>query len=206
MVWLKRGLGALSVVVIALLAYGLYLPRIQSVETSEYIQAPTELILPYLLQAEKLQAWSPQRQLDSSLVILYGPIRAGVGAQYQWMGKSVGTGSLAIVSSDSAATVATRLQLGDGETASGWLQLLPKDSGQVLIQGFSLDAGWNLRARYGNLNRLDGLKAGMLQGSSLLKEWVEKDLQMREAQTVAASDSVAHAPIDTLSTEVKTAE
>ena len=88
----------------------------------------------------------------------------------------------------------------------GRLHLNRDKTGQQLRVTLNRDAGWNLWARYHT--RLWEREAGaqLDRGLAKLKALAEADAELAAAQNAATADSVAHVPIDTLSTEVQTPE
>ncbi len=90
--------------------------------------------------------------------------------------------------------------------AQGRLHLSREKAGQQLRITLNRDARWNFWARY-HTRRLERETGGQLdRGLAKLKALAEADAEMAAAQRAATADSVAHVPLDTLSTEVQTPE
>jgi hypothetical protein len=186
MAFLKRGSLALLVLVTLLLALGgigLLLPRHYQAEKQIVIQAPAEIIFPYLIKPEKLLLWSSYAVKPLTM----SPIdRAPNAAQ-------------------AGLEVHAEFQLAHRK-AKGQLRLQPTANGVHLTASLQGDAKYNLISRYGNHNLEREINRHFENDLAILKGLAEADAKILAAQKAAAADSVSHVPLDTVSTEVQTAE
>ena len=184
-------LGVLALV--ALLAVvGLFIPRKYSVERSVTIQAPADLIFPYVNDLKKQQEWSPWKAMDPSAKMTFGPVTEGQGASYSWEGDKTGHGTCTILSTEAGKGIETDLDFKEMGRASGYFKLIPEGTAVVVTEGFKGDAGWNLMRRYMNLivDRMVG--PVFEQGLTKLKEITETEFtkaleQQKTIQEAAAT-------------------
>jgi hypothetical protein len=80
------------------------------VARSIHIAAPAAEIFPHIDDFHAWAAWSPFEKMDADLQKTYsGPAR-GVGAQYAWMGKKAGSGSMEVLTADAPSHVVIDLK------------------------------------------------------------------------------------------------
>ncbi|HEY3950315.1 SRPBCC family protein [Phenylobacterium sp.] len=65
-------------------------------ERSIHIDAPPSAVYPHIDDFHAWAAWSPFEKMDSDLQKTYSGAARGVGAQYAWVGKKAGSGSMEI--------------------------------------------------------------------------------------------------------------
>src|SRR4051812_29410544 len=67
------------------------------IEREITIQAPAEVIFPYLQDLHKFTAWDPWSKLDPNIKQTFAGPAEGVGATYSWQGnRDVGEGKMVI--------------------------------------------------------------------------------------------------------------
>jgi hypothetical protein len=79
-------------------------------ERSTHIDAPASSIFPHLADFRAWAAWSPFEKMDAVMQKTYSGAANGVGAQYAWVGKKAGTGSMEILEATSPSRVVIDLK------------------------------------------------------------------------------------------------
>ncbi len=101
---------AIVVVMAAFLAYIAFQPSEMFVVRQTVINAPAEMIFPYLNNVQKADEWMPWKASDSSVKISYSGPNDGVGATSSWVSTGkMGTGKAVIVESIENQVVKTQL-------------------------------------------------------------------------------------------------
>jgi uncharacterized protein YndB with AHSA1/START domain len=107
---LKKLLIALVVVVVIFLGYVAAQPSDFKIAREIRINAPAEVIFPYVNNAKKLDEWNPWMKLDPNTQVTYTGPAEGKGSASHWVaGSQVGTGSATIIDSVPYSLVRTRL-------------------------------------------------------------------------------------------------
>ena len=70
------------------------------VARSIHIDAPAAEIFPHIDDFHAWVGWSPFEKMDAVMQKTYSGAARGVGAQYAWVGKKAGAGSMEILKSD----------------------------------------------------------------------------------------------------------
>lgn len=101
------------ILIIVLVLFGAYciwmatLPSEYHVERSITVNAPREEVYAEVADFQNWEAWSPWKQMDSTMTFKYGAQTSGTGATYTWTSESSGNGSqkfTAVYPSDSLKT------------------------------------------------------------------------------------------------------
>ena len=77
---------------------------------SIHIEAPPAEIYPYIDDFRAWAAWSPFEKMDPALHKTYSGAARGVGAQYAWVGKKAGSGSMEITQATAPSKVVIDLR------------------------------------------------------------------------------------------------
>jgi Polyketide cyclase / dehydrase and lipid transport len=129
---------------------GFLLPGKYRVERSVVISAPPVAIFPTintLGQWPEWTAWTTQRYPDMK-VSFSGP-EAGVGARYEWEGKSVGHGELQITASSPDQGITYDLEFGHGKYISvGTIQMARDGNGTKVTWSNEGELDLNPISRY----------------------------------------------------------
>lgn len=80
------------------------------VARSIHIDAPASEIFPHIDDFHAWTAWSPFEKMDAAMQKTYSGAARGVGAQYAWVGKRAGAGSMEVLTADAPARVVIDLQ------------------------------------------------------------------------------------------------
>ena len=119
--------------VLLLLAISYLLPSEARVERSIESVASPDQIFPLIEDLEQWPNWSPWHAQDPEMTIVYGDIRRGKGAYYEWDGKVIGKGSYLIEQADQPGNLVARLDLGQPEPSEDRWKLEPTTSGGTRV-------------------------------------------------------------------------
>lgn len=151
------------------------LPPRFHVERSIVIAAAPEVVHPAVNKLKEWPtwtAWTVEKYPDMKLAFS-GP-EEGVGAKYEWDGKSTGQGTLVIKTSDPAKGITYDLAFDHGKTPStGGLTYAPEGTGTKVTWHADGELGWNPISRYFGLF-MDGMMGpDFEEGLAKLKAKVE---------------------------------
>lgn len=171
----KRLVGGILLLAIALTAIAFALPRVASVERSVVINAAPDQIFPYINTLRKGELWSPWLKRDPNAELIYTGPDAGVGSKMEWRSdnKNVGNGTATIIESVENQGIKTALDFGPQGTADAWFNLVPQDQSTEVFWGFNTDMGMNPIGRWMGLMMNKWVGADYAQGLANLKELVE---------------------------------
>lgn len=101
------------------------------VERSIVIDAPATAIYPHIDDFRAWADWSPYEKMDANLAKTYSGAARGVGANYAWVGKKAGSGSMEILEADAPSKVVIALRFTKPFAANntGEFTLTPQGSG-----------------------------------------------------------------------------
>lgn len=175
MKWVKRLVGLIVVLIVALVAIAYLLPREVSVARSIEIAAAPDAIFPYLNNHKASNEWSPWAEKDPNTKWTFTGPESGVGAKMKWESESdqVGTGTSEIIKSEDGKHVVINLDFGDMGTAEAGFVLEPSGAGTKVTWGFKTDLGMNPMGRYFGLMFDEWIGADYEKGLSNLKKLVE---------------------------------
>ncbi len=129
------------------LVLGLVAPKTVSTEQSIVINAPPNIVFPYLQYHAQQQTWSPWNELDPDMKHEIIGTDGTVGAIYKWAGnKEVGVGEQEITKIVPNELVETHLRFkGQGE-ADAYLALTEVAGGSKVAWGFSTTTPFPMNA------------------------------------------------------------
>lgn len=131
MKFIKRLLTGILALVLVLFVVSFFLSPKSHVERSATINASPDSVFAVLNNIKTYNSWMPWNQLDPNMKTnFFGP-ESGVGAGYSWESShdNVGSGKLAIVTSQPGQLVATSMDFGENGTAMGGWKLSPAGGG-----------------------------------------------------------------------------
>jgi len=97
MIWL----GLLAGIVVMLVLLITTRPAAFRIERSTAINAPADVVFPYINDFHRWPEWSPWEKIDPDMTREYTGAPAGKGARYSWSGNSkAGAGAMTITDSD----------------------------------------------------------------------------------------------------------
>ncbi|MEL7536155.1 MAG: SRPBCC family protein [Pseudomonadota bacterium] len=179
MIWVRRLVIVLTLLVAAVLVYGLTLPDTTRVERTITIDRPAATVFAQLNDFRRFQLWSPwaDKAPEVTTVEFSGPER-GVGAVMRWESESpeVGSGQQTITVSEPHSRIETALVFDEfGENTAGYNLTAAPGGGTEVSWWFYQEHGWNL--------------AGRLIGS-MLDEWVGADYETGLARLKTLAESL----------------
>jgi len=163
-------LGSIALLFVAFLLVGVLLPSGWVAERSTRIEAPAEVILPYLVSARRWTEWTPSPE---SGIEFTGP-ESGAGSASRWDDPGYGAGEFRIREVLRNEEVAYDVTVEDGAiTIVGRLALTADGGGTLVTWREEGDFGWNPLLGY-LAGRMDALQGAQLEASlAKLKGLVE---------------------------------
>jgi uncharacterized protein YndB with AHSA1/START domain len=115
--------GLLALAVCIVLGLALTQPDSFHIERSVEIEAPAELVYPYLEDLHRHQEWSPWDKLDPDMKRSYSGAERGTGAVYEWSGNDkAGAGKMTIVDAQPHQRVQVKLEFTKPFEASNMVE------------------------------------------------------------------------------------
>ncbi len=176
----------LAGVVLLLLAISYLLPSETRVERSLNSAASPEVIFSMIEDLEQWPNWSPWHAQDPEMAIVYGDIRSGEGAYYEWKGEIIGKGSYLIEQVNPPASLIARLDMGQPEPSQDRWILEPTTGGGTRITWAVISPANDPISKYVGL---------------LLKPLIGRDLETGLANLSAAAEEMKQNTHDTPATE-----
>ncbi len=175
MVFLKRVLGVLAVVVVLLVAIAYLLPRQVEVTRSATIAAPPEQVFAHVSSLSKFSEWSPWGNLDPDMQVTFSGPEMGVGNKMEWSSDhpNVGNGVQEITAIVENERVESALDFGDMGTAIASFDLAKSGGGTEITWGLKSDMGNNPIGRWMGLMMDGWVGADYEKGLANLKEMIE---------------------------------
>ncbi len=139
---LRKLLLGLAVLLVLLLAAGLFLPKSVHVERSIVTSVPPERVFPLVDGFARFNEWSPWAELDPNTVYEYSGPPSGVGARMEWTSQdsSVGSGSQEVIAIEPGRSVTNRLDFGTQGQATARIDVVPDGSGSRIT--WSMDSSF----------------------------------------------------------------
>ncbi|MBU3022677.1 SRPBCC family protein [Aestuariibacter sp. A3R04] len=157
MVWLKRSIIFLTILIVGLLAIGLVLPSDYHVERQVVIQAKPGDIYPSVVDLKAWPKWGVWFKRDPNMQVTYsGPDRA-IGMASSWVSETQGSGEMEITDLKYNRKVTYRLYFPDFDMSStGEVTLEDVEEGTLVTWSDAGDMGLNPVNRYMAL-MIDGM-------------------------------------------------
>lgn len=177
MKFLKRFVLLILLLVLVLILVGYYvLPDEAHVERDIRVDAPPEIVFPYVNNFHKFNEWSPWSDWAPDIEYSFTGPEAGVGARMAWRSANpeVGTGSILITQSRPPERVTTRLDFGAQGDATSYFNVEPAGNGSRVAWGFDTEFGNNIIQRYFGLMLEMWVGDDYEKGLQNLKTLVEK--------------------------------
>lgn len=173
---LKRIALGLFVLISVFVIVAYLLPRHVIIERQVTIDAPPEVVFPYVNSLERGTEWSPWTVRDPDMDVSFEGPPEGVGNIMIWQSDvdTVGNGRQEIVESIENERVATLLDFGEMGTADAWFVLEEVEGGTQVTWGLDADMGMNPIGRWMGLmmDRLVGpdYEAGLMNLQDIVEE------------------------------------
>jgi hypothetical protein len=153
---IKKILGVLAVLILALLGYASTRPDSFRVARTVTIQAPAAKIYPHLNDLKAQSEWSPWDKKDPAMKKTYGGPASGVGQTYEWDGnKDIGSGKLEITEAVADKKVAMKLDFTrpmEGHNVAMF---------ELESKGAATDVTWSIQGPMPFLSKLFGIFCDM---------------------------------------------
>ena len=176
MVFLRRLVVFIIILVVILVGIGLFLPSTIKVQRSITIDAPKSFIFTRLNSFKTFNEWSPWAHIDPDTQFQYPGPDYGVGARIEWQSNNpnVGSGSQEIITSTPYSELEIALDFGpEGQANSTWT-LSEAPQGTNVAWTLNMDFGNNILGKYIGL-MMDGMVGKDFEkGLSSLKQNIEK--------------------------------
>jgi uncharacterized protein YndB with AHSA1/START domain len=139
---IRKLLLGLTVLLVLVLAAGLFLPRSAHVERSIVTSAPPERVFPLVDGFARFNEWSPWAELDPNTVYTYSGPASGVGARMEWSSENsnVGSGSQEVIAIEPGRSVTNRLDFGPQGQATARIDIEPAGGGSRIT--WSMDSSF----------------------------------------------------------------
>jgi hypothetical protein len=206
---MSRRLGGLAIGLLIVLILGAALWALNAIWPQRWtesaqtrIEASPEQVYAYLDRIDRWPSWLGWKPSDPSFVHVLGPIQKGIGASLQWNGRRSGVGTLRLSQIDSLHRVEVTLEMGHGIHAVESLVLTPHGQATLFSITADYDLGYNPWARFSHRSLRNQTSDRLRLECAQLKSMTEQDAQFAAAQKAAATDSIAHFPLDTVSTAI----
>ncbi|WP_120634815.1 SRPBCC family protein [Ruegeria sp. EL01] len=172
---IKRLFISLLVIVLVLVGVSYLLPGKAEVSRNITIDAPPEVIFPYVNSMQETEKWSPWLTRDPETKLSYSGPETGVGNALSWSSENpqVGTGTQVITESVENQSVKTALDFGPMGTATATFALQPEGDQTQITWGFDSDLGLNPMSRWMGLMMDNWVGGDYERGLTNLKTLVE---------------------------------
>ena len=144
--WILAVVGAL---VLLALVGGLFLPSKFTVQRSAVIEAPPRKVYDLIVEPRKWTEWSVWNRRDPNMKVTYKGPPFGMGAKWEWVSKTEGTGSMELTRVEPDKTVEYALSFPEYNMRStGALTLEPSGNSTRVTWTNSGDVGGNPLKHY----------------------------------------------------------
>lgn len=144
MIWLKRIVLTVVVLIVLAVAVSFLMPGSVTVERRITIQATPEQTFALLNSFERFNQWSPWFALDPDATYQYEGPATGIGAKMSWVGNdAVGSGGQEIIGSTPHSLVQVRLRFGDMGEPLAQYHIKAVDGGTEVVWTFEQEFGLN---------------------------------------------------------------
>lgn len=150
MVFFRRLLLSIAILMLLIGVIGMILPSSAHVERSVMINTTPDKIWPHVSNFKAWEAWSPWFARDPDATFTYSGDKGSVGHASTWSSeqKDVGSGSQKIVEVVPNEKMVTALDFGSQGTAVAMFELVPQTSGTRVTWSLDSDFGDNFIGRY----------------------------------------------------------
>jgi uncharacterized protein YndB with AHSA1/START domain len=142
-------LAIVGAIVLALVIGGIFLPSKFTVQRSAVVNAPAKKVYDLVVEPRQWTKWSVWSQRDPNMKITYKGPPFGMGAKWDWVSKSEGSGSMEITRTEPDHLVEYSLLFADYNMRSvGALTLEPSGEATRITWSNSGDVGGNPLKHY----------------------------------------------------------
>jgi uncharacterized protein YndB with AHSA1/START domain len=137
-------LAVVGAVALALVLGGFFLPATFVVTRTTTIKAPAKKVYDLVVEPRQWARWSEWSRRDPNMKITYKGPPFGMGARWEWVSKSEGTGSMELTHVEPDRAVEYTLSFADyNMKSSGALRLVPDGGATRVTWTTSGDVGRN---------------------------------------------------------------
>jgi hypothetical protein len=149
MLWLKRVIVAVFILIVALVVVGFVLPSQYAVRRSIVVQAPPERLYPLVATPKRWAEWSVWTKRDPAMKITYFGPESGTGAGWSWDSKTEGQGRMTLTKADPKDGMAYELYFPEFKsTSSGVMAFTPEGAATKVTWTNEGDVGGNPLMHY----------------------------------------------------------
>ena len=137
-------LAVVGAIVLALIVAGIFLPSKFTVQRSVVINAPANRVYNLVVEPKQWANWSVWNQRDPNMKIIYKGPPFGMGAKWEWVSKSEGSGSMEFTRVEPDRVVEYALWFPDfNMRTTGALTLEPSGNATRITWSNTGDVGGN---------------------------------------------------------------
>lgn len=142
-------LAVIGAIVLAAVVGGFFIPSSFLVNRSIIVHAPPKKVYDLVVEPKQWTRWSEWNRRDPDMKIIYKGPPFGIGAHWEWVSKSEGTGSMDITRVEPDRLVEYSLVFNDFNLKStGMIKFDPVGNGTVVSWTNSGDVGGNPLKHY----------------------------------------------------------
>ncbi len=145
---LKLIFGAVALAIAAVLIFAATKADTFTIQRSQLIQAPPAKIYPLMSDLKAFNTWNPFLAQDPASKLTYGPITAGKGAVYNWVGDKSGAGRMEIADVVEPSKVMVKLDFTKPMESQNTVEFLLEP------QGSATNVTWVMRGPAPYINKV----------------------------------------------------
>ena len=172
--FLSRGLAGFLIILTIFICIGFFLPEHAHVQERAVISAPTSEVFETISRIRTWPTWSPWKEKDPKMEVLFRGPDHGVGATQIWQSETQGKGQLTLVEANPDTGIKYEVLFDGSEKKHvGGIALKSSGAKTEATWYFELHAGINPIGRWFNLWIRDLITQDLKSGLRLLKAKVE---------------------------------
>ncbi|MDX1683923.1 MAG: SRPBCC family protein [Saprospiraceae bacterium] len=182
-------LGIIILIVVVFIIAGLMGDKTYDVNRSVQIEAPPEVVFPFVVNLKKHSDWSPWAKRDTSMTNEYVGNMGEVGSIHKWEGDISGVGEQEITVIEPYKRVETELRFYEPweDEADAYIDLEPNQRGTEVTWGFSGENSFMQRAMFTlmGMDLDEAVGKDYEEGLSSLKSLAEESYEQIKAAKLA---------------------
>ena len=136
---LKKILGALVIVIVAVLGFAATRPDSFTVQRSTLVKAPPAKVYPLISDLKAFNTWNPFAAADPTSKVTYEGAASGIGSAYRWQGGKSGEGRMELTGLEDGAKAAYKLDFTKPMEAQNTVEF------SLAPQGEATQVTWAMR-------------------------------------------------------------
>lgn len=133
MLWLKRVLGAIVFLAVALAVVGFFLPSSYLVKRTVVVNAAPDKLYPLVATPKRWSDWSVWTKRDPAMKITYFGPESGTGAGWSWDSKTEGKGKMTLTKADPQDGMTYDLYFPDTDSNTHGVMAFTPQGGSTLV-------------------------------------------------------------------------